>query len=53
MVLCIVSSKMVPGATVRVIIEGLGVKPASSVEGTDPTRERQIHWNSIIWAETN
>lgn len=33
--------------------EGLGVKPASSVEGTDLARERQIQWSSLVWAKTN
>lgn len=34
--LCIGFSEMFPGATVCVIIEGLGVKPASSVEALTP-----------------
>lgn len=43
MMLCIAFSKMFPGAMVCVITEGLGVKPASSVEGTDPARKRETN----------
>lgn len=39
MMLCIAFSSLFQGAMVCVKTEGMGVKPAFSVEGTDPARE--------------
>lgn len=53
MMLYIAFSSLFSGAMVCIIIEGLGVKAVSSVEGTGPERERLIQWNSLVCAETN